>query len=66
MDTCPSCQHAARLERDARFVSEWIETLRSGLALDLDLSTRLDLVAEEVELRHLLDRIEERKQAVAA
>jgi uncharacterized protein YlaN (UPF0358 family) len=54
------------MERDANVLREEIAELRHGLKRNLDLDTRLDLVAEEVELRDLLDRIEERRQAVAA
>jgi hypothetical protein len=59
MDTCARCQLQARLERDGRLMSEGIETARDGLRLDLALNERLELVAEEVALRDLLDRIEE-------
>jgi len=61
MRACFQCQLDSDLERHARLVTAGIEEIREGLGRELSVEERLDLVADEFELRELLQKIEERR-----
>jgi hypothetical protein len=65
MNACPRCTLSDELERQARLVAEEAEAARDALRYSLSPEERLALEREEEQLAFLLERIEERRFALA-